>query len=119
MWQYNPQNPNIPRWKPDPEPILDSFDSQKPESTAGSWTKDPGAVLKNVERALNYIRTTLGELDRALSGVEQRLSGIEESLNSNQPMHNQQKISPALQAVHISTAQVKIDHVLVKEEAED
>ena len=44
---------------------------------------------------------------------------MEESQNSNQPKHNQQKISPALQAVRISTAQVKIDQVLVKEEAED
>jgi hypothetical protein len=119
MWQYNPHNPNIPRWKPDPEPILVTFVLQNPEPTAGSSTKDPGAMLKDVERALNYIKTTLGELDRALSGVEQRLSGMEESLNSNQPMHNQQKISPALQAVRISTTQVKIDHVLVKEAAED
>jgi hypothetical protein len=119
MWQYNPQNPNIPRWKPDPEPILDTFVLQNPEPTAGSSTKDPSAVLKDVERALNYIRTTLGELDRALSGVEQRLSGMEESLNSNQPMHNQQKIPLVLKAIHVPTAQADIDRVFIKEDPEN
>ncbi|KAE9380395.1 hypothetical protein N431DRAFT_459330 [Stipitochalara longipes BDJ] len=97
MWQYNAQNPNRPVWKPETELNLNFSHFRDLEPKTGAPTKGPGDMLDDVERALNYIKTTLGELDRALNDVEQRLS----------------------QALHIPAARSTIKYILVKEELED
>ena len=104
MWQYNPDNPNIPRWKPEPRPILDSLVLQNSGSMAVSPTERPNYGLNDVERALTNIKATLRDLDRALYGVQQRLVGIAKSLNISQPMPNRERIPPRLQARYISAA---------------
>ena len=119
MWQYNPDNPNIPRWRPDPKPILDSLVLQNPESIAGSSTKGPGDRLNDVERALNYIKATLEELDRALNGVKQRLVGMAETLNDNQPRPSQERIPPRLQARSVPTTPEPTEYVPPEEDWEE
>jgi len=119
MWQYNPDNPNMPRWKRDPKPILDSLVLQNSEPIAGPSTKKPGDRLNDVERALNYIKATLEELDRALNGVKQRLAGMAGTLNGNQSKPDQERIPPRFQAPYVIIAQNPTEYVPLEEDWEE